>query len=96
MTIIPVEMKKDGMTWYDIFLTFQFLYLTNCSFLSLSLVLTVITGVLFIFLPDTIGFATPLDMDDVQFMKENSKPTNELYWKGWNPPVNPKPKRGEK
>ena len=60
----------------------------------ICLILIVITGLLFIFLPDTIGFSTPRDMEDVEFMMENSKPATELDLSGWSPP--PSTKKGEK
>ena len=46
----------------------------------------IVTGSLFLFLPDTVGFSMPRDMDDVKFLMENSKPFRKLNCNGWTPP----------
>ena len=46
----------------------------------------ILTGSLFLFLPDTVGFPVPRDMEDVKFLMENSKPLRKLDCKGWSFP----------
>ena len=46
----------------------------------------IVTGILFLFLPDTVGFSVPRDMEDVRFLMENSKPLRKLDCKGWSLP----------
>ena len=50
-----------------------------------NLVLIVTTALLFLNLPDTLGFPLTKNIEDFKFLVENSKPLSELDCKGWNP-----------
>ena len=57
------------------------------------MLLIITTGIFFLFLPDTVGFELPRDLEEVKFMMENSKPLSKFDFKGWNPARADKPKK---